>query len=79
MLSSNAYGNADMLLSLFRVIGREIEPVGLKFKPFYSEEVDADTLASSNVTAYPVVLALLPALAFAASGTVVLVKRKYRR
>lgn len=79
VLSSNAYGNADMLLSLFRVIGREIEPVGLKFKPFYSEEVDADTLASSNVTAYPVVLALLPALAFAASGTVVLVKRKYRR
>lgn len=79
VLASNAYGNTDMLLSLLRVIGREIDPVGLKFKPFYSAEADSATLANFNVAAYPVVLSLLPALICLGSGIYVLVRRKYRR
>ncbi len=79
VLSSNAYGNTDLLLSVLRVIGREIVPVGINFKPMYTGEADATNLASYNTTAQTVVLILLPALAFAGTGTVVLVKRKFRK
>ena len=79
VLASNAYGNTDLLLSVLRVIGREIVPVGINFKPMYTGEADATNLASYNTTAQTVVLILLPALAFAGTGTVVLVKRKFRK
>ena len=79
VLASNAYGNTDLLLSVLRVIGREIVPVGINFKPMYTGEADATNLASHNTTAQTVVLILLPALAFAGTGTVVLVKRKFRK
>ncbi|MBQ8432956.1 MAG: Gldg family protein [Clostridia bacterium] len=79
VLSSNAYGNTDLLLSVLRTIGREIVPVGINFKPMYSGEASETYLVNYNTTALTVVLILIPALAFAGTGTVVLVKRKFRK
>ncbi len=87
-LLDNSFGNTDLLLATLRSIGREVVPVGLKFKPLYEAEMTAPTTdANGNTVAYysqsgnvawTVVLTLLPALVFAGVGTVVLVRRKFR-
>ena len=78
VLGTNTYGNTDLLLSVLRVIGREIEPVGIKFKPFYSPEVNATSLANSNPTGTTVFLVLLPLVSFGAAGAIILLRRRFR-
>ncbi len=91
MLSSNAYGNTDVLLETLRSIGREVVPVGLNFKPMYDAEMQETSSSSSsssdNATVYytkagniarTAVLTVLPAVVMATLGTVVLVRRKFR-
>ncbi len=85
VLSTNAYGNTDTLLSLLRKIGREVNPVQLKFKMLHKDLVGSTDDGISYIGALPggtvtwtVVLVLLPVVILAATGTVILVKRKLR-
>lgn len=86
LLGSNAYGNTDVLLATLRSIGREVVPVGLRFKPMYDAEMTQTSSADSNTVYYTeagnvartVVLTVLPAVILATVGTVVLVRRKLR-
>lgn len=73
------YGNTDLLLAVLRVIGREVEPVGIKFKPLYSAKAAEAQLLVANPQMQTTVLTLIPALVFAISGTVILVRRKFRK
>ena len=79
VLNSNAYGNTDLLLEILRVIGREIEPVGIKFKPLYSSVAGEQYVLEAQPLKKTMTLVLLPAVACALSGIVVLVKRRTRR
>lgn len=85
ILLSNSYGNTDVLLETLRTIGREVEPVGLSFKPLYEGEMTAKSTESgesyytergNQITT--VILCLLPAVTFLTLGTVLLVRRKQR-
>ena len=76
MLQTNAYGNNDALLSIFRTVGKELAPVGLKPKPF--EDSTIDVITTAEATRYTVILALIPAVASLLTGVVVLVRRKNR-
>ncbi len=78
VLASNAYGNTDLLLSVLRTIGREIEPVGLNFKPYYEEGIALTEGYPFNPVTVVVVLAVLPAVICIVAGTVILVKRRFR-
>jgi hypothetical protein len=79
VLTSNAYGNTDLLLEVLRVIGREIEPVGIKFKPMYSATATGQYVLEANPTGKMAVLVALPAVAFALSGIIILVRRRVRK
>ncbi|MBO5415130.1 MAG: Gldg family protein [Clostridia bacterium] len=75
-LDSASYGNADVLLSACRAIGKEPVPVGLEPKPFADYDIDSITTAES--TQYTVVLTVVPALIAIISGAIVLIRRKNR-
>ena len=84
ILGSGSYGNTDVLLSTLRSIGREVVPVGLEYKPLYEPAMTASSSSTGEVyytaagnTAWTVTLTVLPAVAFAIAGTVVLVRRKF--
>ena len=79
VLNSNAYGNTDLLLEVLRLIGREIEPVGIKFKPMYSSAATEQYVLEEQPAKKTAVLVALPLVACALSGIVVLVRRKTRR
>ena len=79
VLSSNAYGNTDLLLEILRVIGREIEPVGIKFKPMYSALAGQQYVLEAKPMNKLAVHVTIPALICAISGIVVLVRRKFRK
>lgn len=79
VLSSNAYGNTDLLLEVLRVIGREIEPVGIKFKPMYSAVAAEQYVLEAKPMQKLAVHVTLPALICAVSGIIVLVRRKFRK
>lgn len=76
LLQSNAYGNTDLLLSSFRIMGQEPVPVGIGFKPFADYTID--TITTAEATQYTVILTVIPALAALVTGVVVLVRRKNR-
>lgn len=78
VLSSNAYGNTDVLLATLRQIGKEIEPVGITLNPMYEAEIATDYSDPVFNTAWTVVLCLIPALACLGTGLVVLIKRRVR-
>ena len=81
LLDSAVYGNADVLLSLLRSMGRELVPVKtLEFKAFKKYEFDTDKsgLTDSQKTAVTVAFTLVPAVLCAGVGLVVSVRRKYR-
>ena len=75
-LTSNTYGNSDLLLSALQMAGREPVPVGLKFKEFANYEID--TVTTEAATQYTVVLTLVPILASLCAGVFVIVRRKNR-
>jgi hypothetical protein len=78
VLESSAYGNTDALRHTLRLIGCEVEPVGLKWVTIYEDEINEKYNPSTTSTAWTVVLALVPAFAMLLSGVVVLVKRRVR-
>ena len=77
VLASNSYGNTDVLMETLRMIGKEIEPIGLEFKPMFSSSIDSNYYAPTAPVVWTAVLILLPAIAFTIAGCVVLVKRKH--
>ena len=76
VLSSNAYGNTDILLSALRQIGREIEPVGITLNPMYDAEIGAQFYTVQGNTVWTVVLILIPALTCLFSGVIILIRRR---
>ena len=89
LLSSNAYGNTDLLLETFRAIGKEVAPTGMskenEFRSLYDDEMTQTSSTTEQSyytekgnTVWTVVLALLPAVCFTAAGIVVMVKRKVK-
>lgn len=73
-LNSDSIGNTELLLSLFRVIGREPVPVGIERKPFADYTIDI--IEAKDATQYTVVLAVVPAVLTATVAAVVLIRRK---
>ncbi len=85
ILGSNAYGNTDLLLETLRAIGKEMEPIGIEFKPMYTSEMTQESpdtgelyFTQTGLIAWTVVLMALPAVGFALVGIVLLVKRRMR-
>ena len=79
VLTSSAFGNGDVLLSLFRTLGKEVVPVGLDFKVLYDDVIEEDYLESGNPVMSTVLLIAVPAVAITIAGSVVLMKRKFRK
>ncbi len=80
ILNSASYGNADVLSTTLRTMGREVEPADLEFKAFKKYAVDTSAYRpdTGDMIATTVVMTLLPILVCIIAGVVVSVKRKYR-
>lgn len=86
LLGSKAYGNTDVLLSVLRMIGEEIDAMDLWMIAMYEDAISTDhyldattgDIAPSLITA-TVVLVALPALCALGFGGVILIRRKVRR
>lgn len=78
VLNSGSYGNTDVLLSILREVGEELEPVGLDYKVMDNPTMDTAHYTSAGNTTWTVVLAAIPAAVALLAGIVVLVKRKAR-
>ena len=85
ILGSNAYGNTDLLLETLRAIGKEMEPIGIDFKPMYdstmtqeSAETGELVFTREGLVAWTLVLVALPAVGFTLAGVILLVKRRTR-
>lgn len=83
-LSTNAYGNTDVLLQILRGIGQEILPVGINFKTLPVDEFGTDSETGLSygqsllfgVRGQTAILTLVPGLICAILGFVLLAKRK---
>lgn len=80
ILDSAVYGNADVLVSCLRAMGREVVPVNLEFRAFKVYDVTADLAGQtvSGTVGTTVALAVIPAAIVFGIGIYVTVKRKYR-
>ena len=80
ILDSASYGNADVLTSTLRHMGREVMPADLEFKAFkiYTVDADAHIPTSGETTGATVFMTLMPILICTAVGVCVNVKRKFR-
>ena len=75
-IQSTAYGNTDLLLSVFRTLSKEPVPVGLTYKAFSDDTIDIIT--TGEATRYTVILTVIPAVLSLGAGIFVIVRRKYR-
>ena len=77
---STSYGNADVLTSTLRHMGREVVPANLEFKAFKKYEVDTNAYVPdpASMLATTVSMTLLPVAICAIAGVYVNVKRKFR-
>lgn len=75
-LQSASYGNSTLLSSISKYTGNTDAPTSLVAKPFPTTEMK--TLTVKNATVITIVSAVIPTLALAICGTVILVKRKNR-
>lgn len=78
VLGSGSYGNADALQHTLRLIGCEVEPVGLKWVTLYEGEIGTTYHLQSNPTVWTVVLALAPVIVLAVAGVTVWLRRRSR-
>jgi len=79
VLNSGSYGNTDVLLSILREVGQEIEPVGLDYKVMNNPIIDQQFYTPAEGTLWTVALAAIPAFLCAVVGLVVLVRRRVRK
>lgn len=79
LLSTNAYGNTDMLAGLLRTLG--VDPmsalVDQYIKPFVETDVESDLISAATKKNTTIVLCLLPAVVMFGSGIYVMTKRKH--
>ncbi len=75
-MQSTVYGNGAVLSSVSRLAGNTDAPLSLVAKPFATTEMK--TLSVKNAAIITVTCAVVPVLAIAICGTVVLIKRKNR-
>ena len=73
-ISSNSYGNRDIMYSLMKALGREKVPVDLDFKTFDDNSLDITTAESTRWT---IIYTLLLPAAAAICGIVVFVRRRH--
>ncbi len=85
VLTSDAYGNADVLMATLRALGREVAPANLDIIAFKKYTMDADAALSGGVSltrgsliTTAVLFAAIPALIFFGLGIYVTIRRKYR-
>lgn len=85
VLTSDAYGNADVLMASLRAMGREVAPAELDIIAFKKYEMDLDAAATGGLTvttggliATVVCFAAIPAIIFFGLGIFVTVRRKYK-
>ncbi len=74
-LQSAVFGNADVMLSLFKEMGLEDVMVGLRYKPFTTDQISSITTA--QMLRWTLGLTITPAVIILAVATFVLVRRKY--
>lgn len=72
-LSSNSYGNADILYAAMRAVGRENMLADLKYKAFDNTTL---TITTAQSTRWTVVIAVIPPAIIAIAGVVVRIRRK---
>lgn len=72
-LTSNSYGNSDILYAAMRAVGRENLLADLKYKAFDDVEL---TITTAQSTRWTVVIAVIPPAIIAIAGIVVRIKRK---
>ena len=79
LLSTNAYGNADMLSSVVRTLG--VDPMTAKIrqyiKPLTVDEVEDGLIDDARKKNTTLALVLIPAIALFGAGIVVTTRRKY--
>ena len=75
-IQSTVYGNSMVLSSISKHTGNSDSPIMLIAKPFPTTEMN--TLTTKNATIITVLSAVIPALAVAITGAVILIKRKNR-
>ena len=85
VLTSDAYGNADVLMSSLRAMGREVAPAELDIIAFKNYEMDLEAAAAGGLVvttggliATVIAFAAIPAFIFFGLGIYVTVRRKYR-
>lgn len=80
ILDSAAYGNADVLASTLRALGREVVPADLEFKAFKVYDVDTNAYIPDPdaMLATTFWMAFIPVLVCTLAGIAVNVKRKYK-
>ena len=76
-LASRAYGNADALLAIFRTVGHEVVPSGVKLKILPSTDAGSEYCTPFAITAWTVVLVLIPTAVAVLSGCAVLIRRRF--
>lgn len=72
-ITSNAYGNEDIVYSTMRAVGRDNSLADLAYKPFDDVEL---TITTAQATRWTVTFAVMPPLVIAVCGIVVRIKRK---
>lgn len=79
LLSTNAYGNADMLAGVLRTLG--VDPMTAKIqqyiKPLVEDEVGANIITSERKKNTTLALTIIPAVLLFGAGIVVTTRRKY--
>lgn len=73
-MQSAVLGNSRSVMSVIKHMGKDNVPSSLTIKPFASLKIESLAVRDANI--YATLLAIIPAVAFAAAGTVVLVRRK---
>lgn len=72
-LTSNSYGNADIIYAAMRAVGRENLLADLKYKEFDDTEL---AITTSQATGWTVVFAVIPPAIIGIAGIAVRIKRK---
>ncbi len=75
-ITSNVYANRDTVYAALKQFGRETVPSGIDFKEYANYDIEDMTTSDANT--WTVLLIVVPALAFAITGTVICVRRKYK-
>jgi len=77
-LEGKTYGNNDVLLSTFRTVSHEVDPVGIAFVCLYDDEINADATTDAYVTGATIALVASPIVICLGLCVCVMVRRKFK-